>query len=100
MRVIEYGKDLESVIKFRVRELCQRRVDCIYLELPLSNPATSSLRNYGDAWFLFRWYHPEVQNGDVLRLQYFNNVDLELEDVHFASDLGAKCTGIFLRAAD
>jgi hypothetical protein len=99
LRVIEYGRDLEEVVKFRVRELCQRRIDCIYLELPLSHPATQfSCASMEMLGFSFGGIMPEVQDGDVLRLQYFNNVDLELEDVHLASDFAKELYRYILKA--
>jgi anti-sigma regulatory factor (Ser/Thr protein kinase) len=89
LQIAEYGRDLDELVKFRLRELCQRRVDCIYLDLPLSNPAVqrycASLEMLG---FFFGGILPEfsLSGGDVLRLQYINNAPLELEDVQLATD--------------
>jgi anti-sigma regulatory factor (Ser/Thr protein kinase) len=100
LRVVEYGQDLVELVKFRVRELCLRRVDCIYLELPLSHPAVqyycAPMEMLG---FFFGGVMPELQDGDVLRLQYFNNADLELEDVHLASDFGKELFQYVLKAS-
>jgi serine/threonine-protein kinase RsbW len=41
MRITAYGPDLIELVQFRLRELCLRRIDCIYVDLPLSNPATA-----------------------------------------------------------
>ena len=99
LRVMEYGRDLEDLIKFRVKELCQRRVDCIYLELPLSHPATqfacAPLEMLG---FFFGGIAPEMHNGDLLRLQFFNNVDLEVKDIHLATDFGREMLQYILKA--
>jgi serine/threonine-protein kinase RsbW len=99
LRVVEYGRDLEEIIRFRLKELCQRRTDCIYLELPLSHPATqfycAPMEMLG---FCFGGIMPEVQNGDVLRLQYFNNVDLEIDDVHLATEFGRELFEYVLKA--
>jgi anti-sigma regulatory factor (Ser/Thr protein kinase) len=100
MRVIDYGRDMEEAVKFRLRELCRRRVDCIYLELPLSHPATqfycAAMEMLG---FTFGGVSPEIQDGDVLRLQYFNNADLELDDVHLGSDFAQEIYSYVLKAS-
>jgi len=89
MLVAQYGVDLEELVKFRLRELCLRRIDCIYIDLPLSHPATqkfcASLEMLG---FFFAGVIPEMSEGDVLRLQYLNNVDIDLENIQIASDFG------------
>jgi len=89
MLVKQYGADLEELVKFRLRELCLRRIDCIYIDLPLSHPATqkfcASLEMLG---FFFAGVIPEMSEGDVLRLQYLNNVDIDLENTQIASDFG------------
>lgn len=89
MLIAQYGADLEGLVKFRLRELCLRRIDCIYIDLPLSHPATpkfcASLEMLG---FFFAGVIPEMLGGDVLRLQYLNNVDVDLKNVQIESDFG------------
>jgi len=89
MRITQYGADLEGLVKFRLRELCLRRIDCIYIDLPLFHPATpkfcASMEMLG---FFFAGVIPEMSEGDVLRLQYLNNVDIDLENIQIASDFG------------
>ena len=89
MLIAQYGADLEELVKFRLRELCLRRVDCIYIDMPLSHPATqtfcATLEMLG---FFFSGVIPEMSQGDVLRLQYLNNVDMDIENIQVASDFG------------
>lgn len=89
MLITQYGVDLEALVKFRLRELCLRRIDSIYIDLPMSHPATqkfcASLEILG---FFFAGIIPEMFNGDVLRLQYLNNVDIDNENVEITSDFG------------
>ena len=89
MLVAQYGVDLEELVKFRLRELCLRRIDCIYIDLPLSHPATqkfyAALEMLG---FFFAGVIPEISEGYVLRLQYLNNVVIDLENIQIASDFG------------
>jgi anti-sigma regulatory factor (Ser/Thr protein kinase) len=89
LRVIEPGADLREVIRLRMRELCLHRIDCIYVDLPLCRPGT---REAGDSLeelgFFFGCMIPEAREGDILRLQYLNNVEIKRDDVHTASDFG------------
>lgn len=86
LRVAAYGRDLEEVVRFRLRELCSRRVDLICLDLPLHHPAVqhgcASLEALG---FFFGGVFPELADGDCLRLQYLNHAALELDEVQLAS---------------
>ncbi|MBN1189840.1 MAG: ATP-binding protein [Dehalococcoidales bacterium] len=100
LRVVEYGRDLVELVKFRLKELCLRKLDCIYLEMPLSHPAVqqycASMEMLG---FFFGGIMPEMQDGDVLRMQFFNNADLELEDVHLASAMAEELYDYVLKAS-
>jgi anti-sigma regulatory factor (Ser/Thr protein kinase) len=99
LQVLEYGRDLEELIKFRLKELCARRVDCIYLDLPLGHPAVQrccvAMEMLG---FFFGGIMPELHRGDVLRLQYINNADLELEKVEIEFDLSKEIFRYVLKA--
>ena len=99
IRITQYGADLEELVRFRLRELCLRHIDVIYLDLPLSNPATqkccASMEMLG---FFFSGIIPEILDGDVLRLQYLNNVDVDLEEVQIASDFGKELFDYVIKA--
>jgi hypothetical protein len=73
-------------------------VDCVYVDLPLSHPATSRA-GLADLGFFFGGIIPEagVAGGDVLRLQYLNEVEIRGEDVHTASDFGQELMQMILR---
>ncbi len=91
LRVEVPGIDLEDVVRLRLRELCLHRVDCIYADLPLSHAATSRAgAGLGDLGFFFGGVIPEAHGwgGDVLRLQYLNEVEIQRADVRTASDFG------------
>ena len=89
MQIRRYGNDIEDLARFRLKELCLRRIDCIYLDLPLFHPATqkfcASMEMLG---FFFGGVIPEMFEGDVLRLQYLNNLDIDINSVVVVSDFG------------
>lgn len=99
MHVKQFDPELEDLVKFRLRELCLRHIDCIYLDLPLSNPATqqycADLEMLG---FSFGGIIPELYDGDVLRLQYLNNVDVDPAKIQVASDWGKELLSYVLKA--
>ncbi|HEX2739193.1 MAG TPA: ATP-binding protein [Rubrobacter sp.] len=98
VRVEEPGADLAELVDRHLRDLCLHRVDCVYVDLPLSHPATrrAGLKNLG---VFFGGIIPEAHagGGDVLRLQYLNNVEVEPDDVSTASDFGHELLGLIFR---
>ena len=98
VRVEEPGADLAELVDRHLRDLCLHRVDCVYVDLPLSHPATrrAGLKNLG---VFFGGIIPEAHagGGDVLRLQYLNNVEVEPGDVSTASDFGQELLGLIFR---
>jgi anti-sigma regulatory factor (Ser/Thr protein kinase) len=100
VRVDEPGADLEELVRGHVRDLCLHRVDCIYVDLPLSHPATpraaAGLKSLG---IFFGGIIPEAHpaGGDILRLQYLNNVEIQAEDVSTASDFGKELLDLIFR---
>jgi serine/threonine-protein kinase RsbW len=89
LRVEEPGADLQQLVRVRLRELCLHRVDCVYIDLPLSHPAVQNAgAHLNDLGFFFGGIVPELRNGDVLRLQYLNEVDIRPEDIRTGSDFG------------
>ncbi len=91
LRIRSYGEDFIELVKFRLRELCLRRIDCIYIDLPLSEPECQffcePLEKFG---FFFAGIIPEMYNGDVLRLQYLNNVEIDFDEIAVVSEFGKK----------
>lgn len=100
-RVAEPEDDLRELVRSRLRELCLHRVDVIYVDLPLSNPATridgDRLEELG---FFFGGIIPEARDGDVLRLQYLNNVEVERDGVSTTSDFGGELLDLTFEQRD
>ncbi len=99
MTVVEFGADLTELVEFRLKELCQRNINCTYIDLPLSHPATrqfcASLEMLG---FFFGAVVPELSEGDILRLQYLNNVEIKSNEIHTATEWGRELVDYVLRA--
>ncbi|CAN5680370.1 hypothetical protein BH20ACT12_BH20ACT12_00250 [soil metagenome] len=100
VRIDEPGADLEALVRSHLRDLSLHRVDCVYVDLPLSHPATAGaaagLENLG---VFFGGIIPEAHpgGGDVLRLQYLNNIEIQAGDVSTASDFGEELLGMIFR---
>lgn len=87
MKIVDYGSDTEEVVRQHLRRLCIQRFDCIYIDLPLGEAGTmrwcAAIEMMG---FFFAGVIPEMYNGDVLRLQYLNNVEVDPSEVVIVSD--------------
>ncbi|MDD2502136.1 MAG: ATP-binding protein [Geobacter sp.] len=69
------GSDADAIILQHTRELCEKKVEAIYLNLELSDPAAACLAGrLAERGYLFAGVIPELRNGDLLKLQYLNNV--------------------------
>ncbi len=89
LRVTAYGDDLPDLVRLRLRELCLQRIDWISLDLPLSHPGARTLcAPIESLGFFFAGIIPELADDDVLRLQYLNEVEADVESAKLASDFG------------
>jgi anti-sigma regulatory factor (Ser/Thr protein kinase)/GNAT superfamily N-acetyltransferase len=83
------GSKTLNEIRFQLKHLTIERFDCIYLDIPLREKGAgyiaSEARNMG---FFFGCVMPEYDEGDALRLQYLNNVDISKDDIKTASEFG------------
>jgi anti-sigma regulatory factor (Ser/Thr protein kinase) len=100
VRVEQPGSDLTNLVHRHLRDLSLHRVDCVYVDLPLSHPATpGAAARLEDLELFFGGIIPEAHDagGDVLRLQYLNNVEIRPGDVSTASDFGKQLLGLIFR---
>src|SRR3984893_9011637 len=99
LRVITYGADLAELVRFRLRELCLRHIDWISLDMPLVDPGAQQLCGQIEALgFFFAGVIPDLIGDDVLRLQYLNEVEADLDSVHLASDFGEELFAYVVQA--
>jgi serine/threonine-protein kinase RsbW len=91
MTLRKYGEDAEELIKFNLKELCLKKIDCIYFDLPLSDSGTAIICPKAESLgFKFSGIVPELHDGDVLRLQYLNNVHIDKNKIVVVSDFAKK----------
>jgi len=101
IRVTAYGADLPDLVRARLRELCLRRIDWICLDLPLSHPGARQFCAPLEALgFFFAGIIPDIADDDVLRLQYLNEVEAEVESAQIASDFGKELFAYVVRAME
>jgi serine/threonine-protein kinase RsbW len=78
IEVDRVGADLEEVMRQRFRELCLCRLDVIHVDLPLGDAtAMATVDALCALGFFFGAIIPELRGGDILRLQYLNNVAID-----------------------
>ncbi|MBK6682439.1 MAG: hypothetical protein IPG53_21780 [Ignavibacteriales bacterium] len=66
-----------------------KKIDTIYLELPLSEPATMYLvSQFRELGFFFGGLIPEFRDGDILKMQYLNNIYIDTSKIMIASENG------------
>lgn len=99
IRVTAYGPDLPDLVRARLRELCLQRVDWICVDLPLSHPLAGELCAPLEALgFFFAGVVPDLADDDVLRLQYLNEVDADVDSAQIASEFGKELFAYVVQA--
>ncbi len=90
MEVLHFGETFEKLLQYRLKELCLKKIEVIYLDLPLSNKLTQHFCAAAEQLgFFFAGIVPEFFEGDVLRLQYLNNITIQKDKIHCASEFGS-----------
>jgi len=81
------GNDFEAAIKNYKRDLCEKRADCIYVFISLSNEAAPGASGILESLkFSFAGIIPEYFLGDCAIYQYLNNVPVDAEKICAVSD--------------
>ncbi len=94
-----YGADIIDVVRARFRDLCLKRLDVIWLDLPLHDPWTAHhCAAFEMMGFFFGGVIPEMSNGDVLRLHFLNNVEIDPERTVLYSDFARELGAYVLKA--
>lgn len=101
IRIEEYGGDVLELVHRHLRDLCLRKFDCIFLDLPLGKPLTAVLcRAFEGVGFSFAGVGVELADGDSLRLLYLNNVEIDAAGMVVISEHGRALTDYVLTARE
>jgi anti-sigma regulatory factor (Ser/Thr protein kinase) len=92
------GEDALHMILHHTRQLCEKKVEAVYLNLPMmSREAAILAGKLADKGFLFAGVIPELKDGDILKLQYLNNVLFDPSKVTVVSDTAKQLLGFISR---
>lgn len=95
--VLKQGTDAITLIKHQLRELCFKKIETIYLEIPVDSPCSALLvREMNKAGFLLSGIIPELRDGDVIKMQYLNNVTVDPEKIVLASGIAKELLGVIM----
>lgn len=89
IHVENYGETVVAEVKTRLKDLCLKKFEVIYLYLDLSNPLTSIFTDrFEELGFFFAGLLPGAARGDALILQYLNNVPVDYDEIRIKSETG------------
>ncbi len=87
IEVKSYGSNIVPLIKMTLKKLCLDKIEVINLYLNLTDPFTAALtKDFEDMGFFFAGIHPGPVTGDMLVLQYLNNVLIDYDRIQLYSD--------------
>lgn len=99
LHVQHYGLDILRRIRDLLRDLRAQGFACIYLDLPLADSITAVLcKAFESFGFSFAGLILELDEGDILRLQYLNGITIDPDEIQVASDFGRKLLNYTLMA--
>jgi anti-sigma regulatory factor (Ser/Thr protein kinase)/GNAT superfamily N-acetyltransferase len=92
IHVTHYGRNVLAEVKTRLKDLCMKRFEIIYLYLDLSDPLSClSTEDFEKLGFFFAGLLPGgAEKGDALILQYLNNVPIDYSKLHIKSEFGSR----------
>ena len=93
--------DLVASVSHKLREVTLQRFDVIHLDLPLGDrTAMAAVDEFARLGFFYGAVIPELREGDVLRLQYLNNVEVDPDALVLYSDESKRILGEILADRD
>ena len=98
IEIADYGPGIEEEVKNKLRDLCHKGIEVVYLNLPLGDPHTAvACQHFEELGFLFSGIQPRparpaspegTYSGDLLCLQYLNGPRIEYDLLQIYSDFG------------
>ncbi len=88
IKINSIGADAYDLIYNQLKEFRLKKIETIYLEMPVSEPCSALLtEKLNKVGFMLSGIIPEFDNGDYIKLQYLNNVRVDTSHIKLASDL-------------
>lgn len=85
------GDDALGLVTHQLREFCLKKIDTIYVEMPISTPLSAVLsRKLNDAGFILCGIVPEFSEGDYIKMQFLNNVFIDPAKIVIASEMAGE----------
>jgi serine/threonine-protein kinase RsbW len=98
--VLKYGQDAFRQVRILLKNFCVQQVAAIQLFIRLDDQLTCQMTaEFEKLGFFFAGILPESRMGDVLILQYLNNVEFDYDKMHILTDL-AKELSAYIKAND
>lgn len=84
-----YGENIVSEVRGKLKELCFKKIDQIMLCLNLEDPFTGIFcAEFEKLGFFIAGIFPFGHDGDLLLLQYLNNISMDYSKIQIASEAG------------
>jgi len=88
MQVTRYGQNIVEEVKHVLKQLCLKQFDLILIYLNMMDPGTFHLtQEFEKLGFFFSGILPGTSNGEILILQYLNNVPIDYEQIKLDSEM-------------
>lgn len=98
IRIETIGADAFGIIAAQLRQFCLKKIETIYLEFPMSEPYTAELMDRAnEIGFMFSGIVPEFNNGDVMKMQYLNNVIIDPSQINLSGELSKEILTIIMQ---
>jgi serine/threonine-protein kinase RsbW len=99
IEVVNYGRNVLSEIKGRLKELCLKKIEIINLYLNLGSPMIPGLvKDLEGIGFFFAGILPRAASGgDALILQYLNNVPIDYGKIEVSSEVAKELVSYIMR---
>lgn len=92
------GRDVSSIINYNLHQLCLKKYDVIYLHFPIMEAFAGKLiEQVNNKGFLFSGIIPEFSNGDIIKMQYLNNVLIKPEEITLVDDFSRQLLNLILK---
>ncbi len=88
IKLEKIGRDAIDVIAYQLKQFKLKKIETIYLEYPVSEEYSAYItEKANEMGFLFSGIVPEFCDGDVLKMQYLNNVLIDADKINLAGEL-------------